>query len=191
MGVDKAAVRVGGIPMLERVVGVAVGVAERVVVLGRDGPVGAVGGVEFLRDVEVWAGPMPALIGLLERVGEGVVLLACDMPLVRVETVRALIEVHETGVRERGVMATIGVTREWGRTFAEPALAVYEVGVVPVLKRLIAEAKGSFQPLLGEAGVGQWEVPLEAVGELLNVNTVEAVGRAEEALREREGNVKR
>jgi CTP:molybdopterin cytidylyltransferase MocA len=68
---------------------------------------------------------------------------------------------------------------------------VYEVGVVPVLKRLIAEAKGSFQPLLGEAGVGQWEVPLEAVGELLNVNTVEAVGRAEEALREREGNVKR
>jgi molybdopterin-guanine dinucleotide biosynthesis protein A len=177
MGVDKAMVRVGGVMMLERVVRAAMGAGLEVMVVGRGA---AVEGwpaelrVKWLEDEgAAFAGPAAGLVRALEEVGESVVLLGCDLPLVSSAGIRALVTAHEAG----GRAATLAV-----REFAEPAFAVYSAGMLERARMILRGEQRGFQWLVGEADVLAWRVPAEFSDELLNVNDAESFAIAEKRI---------
>lgn len=97
-GVDKAALRVGGVTLLDRVLGAARPVCDRLVVVG---PVRetAVDGVTFVMEAEPGGGPVPAVAaGLAAAPEAGVVLvLAADLPLLTSGHLRRLVAALDAG----------------------------------------------------------------------------------------------
>lgn len=91
-GVDKAALRVGGMTLLDRVLTAARPVCSRLVVVGPERPT-AVTGVTFVQEAEPGGGPVPAVAAGLAAVPEaGVVLvLAVDLPLLGADDLRRLL----------------------------------------------------------------------------------------------------
>ena len=170
--------------MLERVVRTARQVCGQVLVLGKEGappgwPVELF--VHFVPDPPQQAavgsrGPMPALIAALVQTGAAVMLLACDMPLLKAETLRLLMEAHQGDGRADATIATSG---EGVDRHAEPALAIYTPALLPALRNLLHHQRGSFQPLLHHPNVQAWSVPLNRRHELLNVNDEATLAKAE------------
>jgi molybdopterin-guanine dinucleotide biosynthesis protein A len=68
-GVDKAALSVGGVTLLDRVLGAARPVCDRLLVVGPDRPT-AVDGVRFVQEAEPGGGPVPAVAAGLAAVPE-------------------------------------------------------------------------------------------------------------------------
>lgn len=200
MGRDKATVEVGGLKMLERVTGVVAELGLKVVVVGRERPVEWKGQAEFLIDDaaagEAFGGPVVGIITALERLREGAVVLGCDMPLITAGLVGELIRAHEEGILAEGAVAgasharrlvTMAVTvDEAGRERGEPMLAVYGVGILPVLREMVRAGRRSLQGLMGREGVVGWRVPAVREWEVLNVNDADGLRRAEELVRGRE-----
>lgn len=116
-GVDKAVLVVGGVTLLDRVLGAARPVCDRLVVVGPARPTG-VAGVEFAMEAEPGGGPVPAVAaGLAALTGAGagagggpaeasggatglddgatgagvVLVLAADLPLLRTGDLRRLL----------------------------------------------------------------------------------------------------
>lgn len=91
-GLDKAALEVGGVRLLDRVLEAARPVCDRLVVVGPPRPT-AVPGVEFVTEEEPGGGPVPAVrAGLAASAGCDVVLvIAGDLPLVAEHHLRQLV----------------------------------------------------------------------------------------------------
>lgn len=99
-GVDKAALHVGGIPLLDRVLAAARPVCARLVVVGPTRPT-AVAGVEFVVEEQPGGGPVPAVTAGLALVGtcDVVVVVAADLPLLTDAHLRQLVvELDSPGV---------------------------------------------------------------------------------------------
>ena len=82
-GIDKAALDVAGVPMLDRVLAAAGPHCARLVVVGPARPT-ALAGVRFVQEPAPGGGPVPAVAAGLEVIGDqaGVVfVLAADLPL--------------------------------------------------------------------------------------------------------------
>jgi molybdopterin-guanine dinucleotide biosynthesis protein A len=97
-GVDKPAIEVGGVSLLDRALAAVAG-ADPVVVVGPRRPVAV--DVVWAREEPAGAGPVPALLAGLDRLADedlAVVLLAADLPLVSTDTVARLLgALGETG----------------------------------------------------------------------------------------------
>jgi molybdopterin-guanine dinucleotide biosynthesis protein A len=91
-GADKAALRVGGVTLLDRVLRAAEPVCDRLVVVGPARPT-AVAGVTFVREAEPGGGPVPAVLAGLHAAPdcEIVVVLASDLPLLTSDHLRRLL----------------------------------------------------------------------------------------------------
>ena len=91
-GVDKAALVVGGVALLDRVLSAARPVCDRLVVVGPVRPT-EVAGVTFVREDVPGGGPVPAVAAGLAAVpdAEVVVLLAVDLPLLGTGHLRRLV----------------------------------------------------------------------------------------------------
>ena len=92
-GLDKAALRVGGIALLDRVLAAARPVCDRLVVVG---PARAtdVAGVEFVSEAAPGGGPVPAILAGVEAAGPGcdvVLVMAVDLPLLTTRHLRRLL----------------------------------------------------------------------------------------------------
>ena len=89
MGIDKALVEVGGVPMVERVAAAMGTVVPEIVIVGRAEPLAGL--AAFPDDRPARRGPLAGLATAL-RVADGrdVLLVAVDQPLVRAETLRRL-----------------------------------------------------------------------------------------------------
>lgn len=183
MGRDKAALRVGGMTILERMARTALAVSPEVVVVGRERPGDWPGelGVRFLRDDDMGGsaaggrgegsgGPVVGLVTAVRHVEGRVLVLACDLPLMTSGLLRDLAAAHREG--------NLATMAETGRG-AEPLCAVYEPGLLPVLEGMVREQRRALYPLAALPGVGKFRVPGEREWELLNVNTVEDLAEAE------------
>jgi molybdopterin-guanine dinucleotide biosynthesis protein A len=95
-GADKAALVVGGVTILDRVLGAARPVCDRLVVVGPIRPT-TVAGVEFLTEQEPGGGPVPAVIAGLAAVGDcdTVLVVAGDLPLLTAADLRRLVTALE------------------------------------------------------------------------------------------------
>lgn len=119
-GVDKASVRMGGVTLLDRVLGAARPVCDRLVVVGPPRPTG-VESVEFVLEPEPRGGPVPAVLaGVASSPGCNLALvLATDLPFLETVDVRRLV----AGLDESGAEA-VAATDERG---PNPLLAAYRV----------------------------------------------------------------
>lgn len=91
-GVDKAALVVGGVTLLDRVLAAARPVCDRLVVVGPVRPT-PVDEVAFVVEDVPGGGPVPAVAAGLAALGdvEVVVVLAVDLPLLRADDVQRLV----------------------------------------------------------------------------------------------------
>jgi molybdopterin-guanine dinucleotide biosynthesis protein A len=153
MGRDKARVRIGGRAMLAMVRATA----ER---LGK--PVRVI-----RRDLVPRCGPLGGLLtGLLTTKAEAVLFLACDMPLITVSLLRAV--VRESGAATRPVFAA----GEHGPGF--PLLLPRSAAAL--LERQIASGDWSLQSLAKELRARRVRVPARSRA-LFNVNAPEDLER--------------
>ncbi len=91
----------------------------------------------FVDDAIANAGPLSGLVGLLEHAaGARVVALACDMPFVTTEDVRALLDAE----------GPIVAPRRGGRW--EPLCAAYDPSVLPLARERLVAGRRSLQGLL-------------------------------------------
>jgi molybdopterin-guanine dinucleotide biosynthesis protein A len=170
-GLDKAAIVVGGVAMLDRVLAAAAPNCDELVIVGPARPT-AVEDVRFTRESEPGGGPVPAVAaGLAELPGaDVVVVLAVDMPLLEPAYVASLL----AGLEEADAVAATDHRRQ-----PNPLLAAYRADVLRATlaglgpgmaaARLLPEATAVVD--LGEAGT-------------LNVNEPADVERAERVLHE-------
>ena len=123
-GVDKAALVVGGISLLDRVLGAARPVCDRLVVVGPERPTG-VAGVTFVIEAEPGGGPGAAVAaGLGAARGAGVALvLAADLPLLTAGHLRKLLAALEAGGAEAAAADDEGGPNPLLAAYAGPALA--------------------------------------------------------------------
>lgn len=176
-----------GVPMGARAVAALVPHTKRVVAVASDPSVASLG-VEVWPDLEPGQGPLgairTALTGARELSLAGVFVLACDLPLVGSELVRALIEAARSGE----------VVVPLGPTGLEPLCAIYPESVLPAAEAALVRGDLSPRRLLGSLPVRTFTLERSrAVSGLqdpfLNVNTHERRMLAEAALAEgRRGN---
>lgn len=129
-------------------------------------------------------GPMGGLHAALSWAREkgkgGVVLLACDLPLVPPELVGAILDQWPQG-------AQAVVPGSFGPRGFEPLCAGYATGILPILDDLISREKLAMEAVL--SAVGAHRIPASVLGKeaelrhmFTNVNTQEGARLAEEAL---------
>jgi len=181
-GAPKADATVGGVSLVRRAVDVLAGVVGDVVVVSSrpvaDAP------VEVLPDAVPGAGPLAGLASALEaaraRGFDGVLLLACDLPLVEAETL--------TSVRDAlGGRAAAAPRRAGGGV--EPLCAAWSVAALGAAFARLDSPDRSLHALFRDVeGVALERPVLSGDDEVfLNVNTPGDRDRAEAALEARKG----
>ncbi len=175
-GRPKHAEAVGGVPMVERAIGLLEGVTEKVVVVSSR-PVDGVEEGRVIPDRIVEKGPLGGLHAALHHAMkeglDGVFLLACDLPLVEEEVVRSLSAISDA----------TAVAPARGEGGIEPLCAVYSLGVLAVVEDRMRSDDLSLHALFREVDGEPVEI---GAGAFLNVNTPADRDRAESALRERD-----
>lgn len=169
-GVDKAALAVGGIPLLDRVLAAARPVCERLVVVGPTRST-TVAGVDFVVEDDPGGGPVPAVAVGLALLGpcEVVLVVAGDLPLL---TAAPLLEL----IRELDC-PNVDAAAADHRGGPNPLLAAYRATVL----RSTAQGLGAGSPaalLLPPA-----TVTVDLGPAALNVNRPEDLAAAEALLR--------
>lgn len=174
----KAAVRVGGVPMVRRAVEVLQPFCPVVVaVSGRPEPEA---GVPVVPDLTVGAGPLGGLeAALLEaerRDLDGALILACDLPLMS----RKLVENVVAAAEGRTAVA-------YGRSGGgvEPLCAAYSVRCLGAVRTRLASDDRSLHRLFHDVGGTLLPLPpraADAADAFFNVNTPSERDRAEALL---------
>jgi len=169
-GVDKAALRVGGITLLDRVLGAARPICECLLVVGPARPT-EVPGVMFVAEDAPGGGPVPAVLaGVNALTGSEVVLvLATDLPLLTTSDLRRLLDALTASGGEVVAAADSGGPN--------PLLAAYRVPTL--VARAAAQGLGA-----GSPASRLLPTPLRTLDlgpATLNVNRPEDLGAAEAA----------
>jgi len=173
-GRDKAAEPVGGVPLAARAAAtLSLVLPEVVVVSSREPPAGAT--LRHLRDLREGCGPLGAIEAALARAADagldGVFVLACDLPLVGADVIRAVL----AGL---GGASACAPARD-GEPACEPLCAAYRASCLGPAGALLDRGARAAHELF--AAVGGVTVALPA-GAFLNVNTPADRDRAERRL---------
>jgi molybdopterin-guanine dinucleotide biosynthesis protein A len=133
-GVDKPALLVGEVSLLERVLGACVGAgAETVTVVGPERPTEL--DVVWTREVPVGGGPVPALAaGLVPGTAPLVALLAADLPFVNASAIETLL----TSLQDADAVVYIDATGK-----DQPLLGVYRRDSLVTALGTVAEHSGA------------------------------------------------
>jgi molybdenum cofactor guanylyltransferase len=175
-GGPKAEVRIGGVRMAERAVVLLRTVVEDVVVVSAR-PLSAPPAPVIPDRVE-GVGPLGGLDAALhharDRGYEGVLLVACDLPLL---TPALLDEVASA----LGSHPAVAPARHGAGV--EPLCAVYRVEVLEAVERRLAQEDRSLHALFRDVGGHVLPAAAQGAGDpFLNVNTLDELERAEAAL---------
>lgn len=170
-GVDKAALEVGGVRLLDRVLAAARPVCDRLVVVGPARPT-PVAGVRFVAEETPGGGPVPAVgAGAAALGGCPVVLvLAADLPLLHTDDLRLLLAaLPGPGAVDAAAAADVGGPN--------PLLAAYRAG--GLAERAAALGAGAAAAQLLPAATATVDLGRRAT---LNVNRPEDLAEAERLL---------
>jgi molybdopterin-guanine dinucleotide biosynthesis protein A len=162
--------------MVARAVDVLRDVSDPVVLLGGDGTLAKRLGLPWRADRRAGRGPLAGIatgLAWARELGrEGLVVLACDLPLMTPEAIRAIVAAARPGL---DAVVAEGDARDG----VQPLCAWYGLGALPAIEATLEAGRGSARALLeelrvdrlrltgapGDAKVAHSEAPL------LNVNT--------------------
>ena len=173
MGYDKAALMIGGEPLLRRVVR-RVGMAlSEVLVVGLETLQPLVPGTRVVPDETPGRGPLGGIVTALDAVSSpSLFVVACDMPFVNPVLLRELVRIADA-------MPDMDVVALHTARGVEPLHAVYRAACLPAMRAQLALGKGSLQILLQQLRVHevltQDTAHLDPAGlSTFNANTPEA-----------------
>jgi molybdenum cofactor guanylyltransferase len=153
LGVDKAGVLFEGVSLLERTVLLAARFCDRVRVIGRDpSPLGL--DVSWCLDMRPGLGPLGGIVTALTCAGGPCLVLTCDLPLLSVELLDALVK----GRERRPPSAVMTTFIHEGTGFIEPLVAVYEQGALEPLSRAAEQGVRQLSIALGPEV--RWHLPV-------------------------------
>jgi len=180
MGVDKALVRFEGRPMIEHVASAIVAAGYEPLVVGRES---APGGLEAVPDdVGTTQGPAGGLATALRIAGgRPVILVATDQPLLRPETLRALLRLDGIAVVPVDLKTRQTTCSIYRSDMAEPLLALMANHPRPSLQRLLNGVS------VREVPPTEWRQWGEDGRSWRSLDTPDAVTEAERWLRATEG----
>ncbi|MEH1945580.1 MAG: molybdenum cofactor guanylyltransferase [Nostoc sp.] len=174
MGQDKALIPIQGVPLLQRVCGIAKGCADAVYVVSpwpeRYQDL-LLPGCQFIRELplsgeSISHGPLVGFAqGLAEVETEWVLLLACDLPRLRVEVLQEWVNRLDS-VGDNAIAALASHAKGW-----EPLCGFYRRRCLPQLLEFINQEGRSFQQWLRQYPVEV--LPLAEPEMLFNCNTPE------------------
>ena len=183
MGRDKAALEVGGVPLLERTARLAGEAGLPVLVVGRLCPDGwPLPDTEFVPDDLPGRGPLGGLHAALRRAGGPVLALACDLPLLSADALRWLAgEWREQEERDRqegrdGQGGGDGLAVRNGEGW-EPLFSVYAPACLPKIEPRLAAGRLSLHGLIETGEFGRVAAPAWVAAQLVNANTPEEWGK--------------
>ncbi len=175
MGRDKTLLRVGGKPMVQRVIERVGPLVSQVLVSANDPAKFAFLGLEVVPDREPGHGPLMGLVSTLPRSRYDLnLVLSCDVPGIPPVVLRELLRIARGGAD-----VVVPVTAEG---FYEPLCAVYRKRAVPVLEGLLAGGMRSVHKALHHLSLA--EVPVADLASWQNLNTLadlQAFSASEEA----------
>jgi len=181
-GADKSGARVAGVPMVQRVLDAARVVCGDDVVVVSSRPVAGAETTDRIPDRVPDRGPLGGLHAALHEARrrdlDGVLLLACDLPLLEGSLLRSLVEAAARDP-EAGALAPQGDDGP-----PEVACAVYRGTALAEVEARLDGADRSLQGLFGALGGRTPGLAPEAA--LLNVNTPQDRARAQAELGEAE-----
>lgn len=175
MGQDKALVEVDGAPILQRVYRVANECGDRVYVLTpwRDRYEEILpGDCRWLVESNPGGGPMSGFAQGLDRIEcEWLLLLGCDLPLLRSDILQNWIERLET-LPDSTLAMVPKQAAGW-----EPLCGFYRKAIAPELRQFMESGGRSFQRWLPQINVEEIAPDSEAVLMLKNINTPQDLER--------------
>ncbi len=135
----KGFLSVGGRTIIERSIEVLARVFGHVVISTNMPEKYFLLGVPLIGDVRKEKGPMTGIVSVLAATGaDAVFVVACDMPFISEELIRAMVREHEAGDMEgRGYDVTIPVFRG----YREPLFGIYAESAARHMESLITEGK--------------------------------------------------
>ena len=170
MGQTKSLLRYQGKTFVELVIAVLRQRVERVVLLGEGQTSEVLPEVERLPDVSGLAGPLAGILAALRWQPEACwIVVACDLPLLRVAALDWLLEQRQPG--RWAILPKTDPER------VEPLLAVYEPESLELLEGLAASARRSPRHLEGHPAVYSPAPPVGLHDCWTNVNTPEDFDR--------------
>jgi molybdenum cofactor guanylyltransferase len=144
MGTDKALLEIDGVPLLQKIHGIAASVTDRVYVIASPRP-GFPVDWQYLPETHPGQGPLVAFAAGLEQVeGDWALLLACDLPYLDSAAVQRWCQELET-VPEEAIAYLYPHPKGW-----EALCGFYRPRCLPSLKNWIAGGGRSFQPWLAQ-----------------------------------------
>lgn len=127
MGLDKASVEVGGVPLLQRAVELLHQIAGELIVVTRD-QTGSVGDARIISDEVKDRGPLGGLLtGLRAAAGQSALVIPVDMPLLTVDLLRYVV------TASAGWEITVP---RWANGI-EPLVGVYATACIDALERFV------------------------------------------------------
>lgn len=172
MGRDKAAITLGGAPMLLRMVALARRFCPVVAVSGRD-PSALVPDVPWFPDQTPGLGPIGGILTALERFGAPCLVLSCDLPLLDEATLARLLAAWRD--RAPGSVMTTFLQQETG--FIEALVSVYEPEAAPLLREALAEGCRKLSRAISPKRRHCVEYSVKDARPFYNVNTPEELAR--------------
>jgi len=165
LGRDKARLPVFGESLLKRTVRLAEKCCARVHVSGRDPSKDGLD-VPWLPDDWSGIGPMGGILTGLVRLGGPLLVLACDLPLIQVQTIRNLIRAG----KDRPDFAVMTVYQQVETGYIETLVAIYEDQSAGFLDQ--ARKKGVYKLSQAIPESARHPVPYtkEQAQEFLNIN---------------------
>ncbi len=124
-----------------------------------------------LQDDQEGLGPMGGVVTALRHLPGGILVTACDMPLVSGALIEWLLGYYDAHV-------DAVIPRHRGRI--EPLLGIYEKSFLPPLEEAIQSGRYALHFILEEANVRFVDVPEPFQAEFANVNTPEDYKRIQE-----------
>ncbi len=131
------------------------------------------GSMMILNDDQEGLGPIGGIATALRRLPGGVLVTACDMPLVSEALIQWLLDNHDTHV-------DAVIARHQGGM--EPLLGIYEKSFLPIMEESIQAGRYALHFLLEEARVRFVDTPDRFRDEFANVNTQEDYNRIKKVM---------
>jgi molybdopterin-guanine dinucleotide biosynthesis protein A len=131
MGQDKASMDAGGATMLERGLDALRSIASPVLIVSDTGDRFCIEGYREVADLTPGLGPVGGIATALRYLGPGLhLMVACDMPFLRTDLLRLLVDLAENG--DEAVVPKV-------RGRAEPLCAAYSYSALPALQQYLRE----------------------------------------------------
>jgi molybdenum cofactor guanylyltransferase len=152
MGQPKAALTIGGEPLLRRVARLLLLAVPKVVVVGPPEVSELVPDLAVLQDLHPWIGPLAGIeTGLLSVTAELIFVVACDMPFINPDLVRAMLKFAQDDP-EADVVAPPSQERA-GEGMMEYLHAVYRKSCLPAVTRAVAGGSYALHELFSQLRV--------------------------------------